>query len=599
MSLPPNFDAIPEELRTLRQWVVYCTQPKPNGKLDKIPHSPQTGRRASTTNAKTWDTFDAAVDAYQQQRGRAWAGIGFVFTPDDPYFGMDLDAVIDPETGLLTPQAQEMVASLATYTEQSPSGTGVHAIGIGTLPSGGRKRGHVELYDQGRFFTITGRTVAGLTEIRPVNGTLAALHRQVWGEPKTPTPTPKQASAPANQEDAEVLALAHAARNGATFSALYDRGDTSGHGADDSSADLALCNLLRFWTGGDAAQMDRLFRQSALMRDKWDTKRGALTYGQKTITLALPGDTYTPDAVAVFPSPAEERTDASQKEIARLRAENDELRAVNRGMIKVLYSKASAPAKVAQILLAIEAHTARKGSLLSHEGLSRRAHISTDVLDKARDARIGADGVFTKRLVPYKASPYTGEVHSPPVNYQVIEPRCERLSDTLLDCAENIPDILLPPVRTGQKSKKAAPKPDMPFTDREVPLCTEDPNASITVNVEPLYVARCEDCGEPLAAKTSEGAVLTSPVPFRTEQGDAARDTPPPRGSLSLNSVRNGIGKRHARNWGNPPEGRNVCSFPGCGKYTQSEVCPSCAEGRLSDWGVHEDESRAWAEVSG
>ena len=306
-----------------------------------------------------------------------------------------------------------------------------------------------------------------------------------------------------------------------------------------------------------------------------------------------------PAPIVVFPS---EAPAGGCPDCPRLKAENDELRGVTRGMIKVLYSTASAPAKVAQILLAVEAHTARKGSLLSHEGLSKRAHISTDVLDKARDARIGADGVFTKRLVSYKASPYTGEVHSPPVNYQVIEPRSERLSDTLFDCAENIPDVLLPPVRTGQKSKKAAPKPDMPFTDSEVPLCTEDPNASITVNVEPLYVARCEDCGEPLAAKTGDGAVLTSPIPFGAEQGDAAAEGAdthtPPRVSLSLNSVRNGTGKRHTRNWGNPPEGWNVCAFPNCGKHTRSDVCTDCAERRLGDWGTRADESRAWAEAS-
>ena len=94
-------------------------------------------------------------------------------------------------------------------------------------------------------------------------------------------------AAPVNVDDSTLLGKARAAGNGAKFRALFDQGNTTLYDGDDSSADLALCNLLAFWTGGDSARIDRLFRQSALYRDKWDEKRGAGTYGTRTIAKAV------------------------------------------------------------------------------------------------------------------------------------------------------------------------------------------------------------------------------------------------------------------------------------------------------------------------
>jgi primase-polymerase (primpol)-like protein len=86
-------------------------------------------------------------------------------------------------------------------------------------------------------------------------------------------------------DDAHTLARAYAARNGAKFGALW-RGDWSGY-PSQSEADQALCNHLAFWTQGDPAAIDRLFRRSGLYRDKWDTRRGDATYGSRTIATAL------------------------------------------------------------------------------------------------------------------------------------------------------------------------------------------------------------------------------------------------------------------------------------------------------------------------
>lgn len=88
------------------------------------------------------------------------------------------------------------------------------------------------------------------------------------------------------------------------FHRLFDMGDTSAHGGDDSSADLGLCNILAFWTGKDAAQMDAIFRQSGRMRPKWDERRGAQTYGEMTITKAIQDcrEVYTGEPARATPA---------------------------------------------------------------------------------------------------------------------------------------------------------------------------------------------------------------------------------------------------------------------------------------------------------
>ena len=92
-------------------------------------------------------------------------------------------------------------------------------------------------------------------------------------------------------DDEHLLDRARRARNGSTFRMLYDYGDWSGHDSQ-SEAELALCGMLAFWTAGDGARIDRLFRASSLFRDKWDERRHNAsdpdaTYGDLTIGLAV------------------------------------------------------------------------------------------------------------------------------------------------------------------------------------------------------------------------------------------------------------------------------------------------------------------------
>jgi AAA domain len=138
-----------------------------------------------------------------------------------------------------------------------------------------------------------------------------ALYRRVFGDEK-PTAAEPPRRPPAGElpeSDAELLRKAMAAQNGAEFTRLWN-GDRSGHANDDSKADWALAKMLLFWTGGDVARADTLFRQSGLHRPKWDERRGAETYGTQTLRKRRAGMTefyrppQSPGGVTPPPAPS-------------------------------------------------------------------------------------------------------------------------------------------------------------------------------------------------------------------------------------------------------------------------------------------------------
>jgi putative DNA primase/helicase len=147
-----DFENVPAELKNRRQWVVWRYEVR-DGKKTKVPYNAHTARSASSTDLETWAYFDAALDAYNNG---GWDGIGLVFSSGDPYAGIDLDDVRNPETGELEERAQAILDSFpGAYKEVSPSGTGVHLIIRGKVPKV-LKLKWIEAYSQERFFTVTG-----------------------------------------------------------------------------------------------------------------------------------------------------------------------------------------------------------------------------------------------------------------------------------------------------------------------------------------------------------------------------------------------------------------------------------------------------------
>jgi primase-polymerase (primpol)-like protein len=155
--LPVRTDGVPDEMKVRPQWVLWRLEERA-GKPTKVPYSPHGLRqRASSTDLTTWGTFEEVLALLEH-----YDGIGFVFCSADPYTGVDLDGCRDPHTSELEPWAAEIVAALDSYTELSPSGTGVHIICKAKIPRGGR-RGQIEMYAQDRFFTVTGHPLGAIS----------------------------------------------------------------------------------------------------------------------------------------------------------------------------------------------------------------------------------------------------------------------------------------------------------------------------------------------------------------------------------------------------------------------------------------------------
>ena len=302
-------DPVPSDLADRDRWVCWTEQER-GGKYTKIPVDPHTDDFASATDPETWGTLDDARDCHAGG-GVDTAGIGFVFAPEDTICGIDLDDARDPETGEPEPWARDIIQTLDSFTEVSPSGTGYHIYLHGIVPDGGNRKGDVEIYDRDRFFTFTGDHVDPTPHtVNQRNDSLADVHAEYVADDDADDAdagvTPP--SGDVDLSDRELLEKARDADNGDTFDALW-RGNTSGY-PSHSEADMALCNHLAFWTGGDRQRMDRLFRESGLMRDKWDEDRGADTYGERTIEAALDATTdyYDPDG-STSPSEPDDETD--------------------------------------------------------------------------------------------------------------------------------------------------------------------------------------------------------------------------------------------------------------------------------------------------
>jgi putative DNA primase/helicase len=329
MPTPPIWDNIPAELKKLRHWVLWKTVwNEKYQRWTKIPLRADSGLPAEADNQTTWASFENAKDAFEKGRGQA-EGIGFVFARASDITGIDLDSCRDKSTGEVDKWAQVILDRLASYTEISPSGTGLHVLvkaseGIPkTGADGGRNKklkgdgygpdAAIEMYSNKHYFTVTGNVLDGYPRtVEDRQDELLALYSEVWptthqitrkpqdGRQDKPTGEVKEGTTPpaGGLSDKAVIARMLGSANAGEIEKLL-AGDTTAYGGDDSAADLALANHLCFWTGKDRQQMDRIFRSSGLMRDKWDEKRGSTTYGERTIDEAIEGTTevYQPNKV--------------------------------------------------------------------------------------------------------------------------------------------------------------------------------------------------------------------------------------------------------------------------------------------------------------
>lgn len=322
---PFSYASVPNELKTRRQWVVWLYHTKEgDDKPSKVLY--QTNGWAARSQTDTaWTDYKSAVkcyakhkdclfdyryrettdDSYQHLKG-VIQGIGFVFSKDDPYCGIDLDDCLDSNNDLKEWAAPivDRLKSVA-YGEVSPSGTGIKFWTKAKLPdwmNTGTKEpcedGAIEAYHFGRYFTVTGRGKGQIKDGQSVADWLVS-------EYLTPVVSEQRRQPPAQPATtlnaSEVIEKIRNSASRYKFDALM-KGDISGYHhkdgkPDQSRADCGLCGIIAFWTQ-DEKVIDSIFRTSGLMRTKWDEihKPPNTTYGAMTIAKALSGnkETYTP-----------------------------------------------------------------------------------------------------------------------------------------------------------------------------------------------------------------------------------------------------------------------------------------------------------------
>lgn len=286
---PIYWQKIPSALLELPQWV--CWKSRKRGgkdKPEKVPIDPKTRRNAAVNDPKTWASFAKAKECWE---GWEVDGIGFVLTEDDPYVVIDQDNCRNPQSKVLTEPARQIVNSLQSYSEVSPSGTGVHTWVQGSVPRSVRESG-VEIYKAGRFITVTGWH---LQESSPP--TIARRDRELQ-ELFLKTASSSDAKGNERGNSAKQVSLSKVQQRritgecaggpeGAKFQRLW-AGDTEGY-SSQSEADLGLCRILALHTGCHGETVDVLFRRSELFREKWDEIRSTdgRTYGEMTIEKAV------------------------------------------------------------------------------------------------------------------------------------------------------------------------------------------------------------------------------------------------------------------------------------------------------------------------
>lgn len=284
---------IPDELKQLNNWCVWKFENR-NGKRTKIPFNAATGEFAKSNDKSTWSSYETAVNA------EGVDGIGFFFEP--PYLGIDIDDIDDDlhrfkQGDKLDNIVSEFNEAFKSYTEVSPSGNGLHIIVKGKIPGSRRRKGNIEMYDSGRFFTMTGKNIGKYKDVTEVS---EQVFKTIYNKYlpnntiKYPTTNNYQENIH-NLSEIDVINEIYNSKQAKLFDDLM-KGNYEPYYTSHSEADMALANILAFWCAKDYSQMDSIFRQSNLYRDKWDEKRKNSTYGEQTLFKAINevNNIYTP-----------------------------------------------------------------------------------------------------------------------------------------------------------------------------------------------------------------------------------------------------------------------------------------------------------------
>lgn len=285
-------------LSKYQQFILCEFIPKTEGKFDKVPIDPRTMRKGSIHDVAIRMSAEQACTS-AMSLGEAY-GIGFVFTENDPFFFLDFDGCIDPETGALSDLVQEFIAATpGAATERSHSGTGIHIFGVGDFGSHGKHKPKLglEFYTELRFAALTGIDAQGdsstdctatlaplINKYLPPSATVTSDSGAVYtDEPHPDWDGPEDdniliekmrlsGSAEAKFSQAKASFNDLFIANESVLALAYPEIGNQGRAYDASGADAALAQHLAFWTGNHETRIDQIMRRSALNRDKWELR---------------------------------------------------------------------------------------------------------------------------------------------------------------------------------------------------------------------------------------------------------------------------------------------------------------------------------------
>lgn len=255
-----QYDNIPDELKSLPQWIVWKYEDIGAAKPTKVPYNAKTGTHASVTDPHTWTDFGSALNAVGD-----YNGLGFVFSDSDPFSGIDLDDTAGDQVAL--DRQIKIYHEFDSYSEISPSGKGLHVVVKGIVPQG-RRRSNIEIYSSQRYFTMTGNVYPSTGQSRPIVERQSML-MQLWEQMGAGAPAIHifKGDDSEKQTDVQVIEQAANAANGEKFK-LLNEGEWQSNYKSQSEADFAFIDIVAFYTQ-NRNQIQRIFRQSKLgSRDK-------------------------------------------------------------------------------------------------------------------------------------------------------------------------------------------------------------------------------------------------------------------------------------------------------------------------------------------
>lgn len=288
------------ELAKYNNWIIRDAE--------KRPYSAITGRLTKPQAQNEWCNLATALATVKKHPNK-YAGIGFELS-HSPFTVIDLDHCINDD-GTLSPFAKAIVGMLESYTEYSPSLKGLHVWCKGKVQSirddGDTGNDHIEIYSNDRYITVTGKAYCYTTAIGNVvnsypisekqemlENIVEALKNARKNRKKHATPKTITSNSYCDNSIDDIVTKIRDSKQGQLFAELYDNGDLTRYGNDDSRADMALLSILAFWCQRDIGRMEAIFNQSVLgKRDKWNKRAD---YRQRTISNAIAGcnDVYEP-----------------------------------------------------------------------------------------------------------------------------------------------------------------------------------------------------------------------------------------------------------------------------------------------------------------